>query len=94
MRSALKAATIWGAVGFAVAVFFMLISHFTDALSSLELVLWPSSLGFMALDNPTATRLNWIGGTAFLVVTNIVLYFVMGLMLTAAWRVYKRFAAK
>jgi hypothetical protein len=94
MRSVLKAATIWGAVGFAVAVFFLLVSHFTDALASVELVLWPSSFAFMALDNTTATRLDWIRGTALLVFANIVLYFVVGLTLTAAWRVFKRLTAK
>jgi len=94
MRSVLKAATIWGAVGFAVAVFFLLVSHFTDALASVELVLWPGSFAFMALDSPTATRLSWIEGTAFLVFTNIVLYFVVGLVLTAAWRVLRRVTAK
>lgn len=94
MRSVLKAATIWGAVGFAVAVFFVLVSHFTDALAAAELVLWPSSFAFMALDNPTATRLDWIAGTALLIFTNIVLYFVVGLALTTAWRGFKRLTAK
>jgi hypothetical protein len=94
MRSALKAATIWGAAGFVVAILFLLVSHFTDVLASVELILWPGSFAFMALDNPTATRLGWTEGAAFLVFTNIVLYFVVGLVLTAAWRVLKRVMAK
>lgn len=94
MRFVLKAATIWGTVGFVVAVFFVLVSHFTDALSSIELVFWPSSFAFMALDNPTATRVGWVEGTAFLVFTNIVLYFVVGMVLTGGWRLLKRATTK
>jgi hypothetical protein len=95
MRFVLKAATIWGTIGFVVAVFFLLVSHFTDALASIALVFWPSSFAFMSLDNPTATRVGWVEGTAFLVFTNIVLYFIVGMILTGGWRLLiKRPTAK
>ena len=94
MRFVLRTATIWGTVGFVVAVFFLLVSHFTNALASAELLFWPSSLAFMALDNPTTTRVGWLEGTAFLVFTNIVLYFVVGLVLTGGWRLLKRATTK
>ena|SRR5208337_17194 len=94
MHSVFKAALIWGVVGFAVSVLFLVLSLFTDALAYVELIFWPSSFAFMALDNSTATRLDRVEGTAFLIFTNFVLYFVVGLVLTAAWRLLKRFMAK
>ncbi len=82
----LKKALIWGIVGLGVAVILLIISLFTQALAYVELVLWPASLAFMALDNATTTRLDWVGGTAFLILTNFVLYFVVGLLVTVAWK--------
>ena len=83
-----KRALIWGAVGFGIAVVLLLVSLFThaNALAYVALVLWPGSLGLMALDNPTTTRLGWVEGTAFLILTNFVLYFVVGFVVTLAWR--------
>jgi hypothetical protein len=94
VRSALKAALIWGAIGFAVAVFFFVLSLFTDALAYVELVFWPSSLAFMALDNSTAPRLDRVEGTAFLILTNIVLYFIVGFVLTLGWKAVRTIAVR
>ncbi len=94
IRSVFKAALIWGAVGFAVAVFFFALSLLTDALANVELIFWPSSLAFMALDNSTATRLDWVEGTAFLIFTNFMLYFVVGFALTLGWKTTRKLAAR
>lgn len=84
----LKKALIWGVVGVGIALIVLLVSLFThaDALADIALVLWPGSFGLMALDNATTTRLDWVGGTAFLILTNFVLYFVVGFLLTLAWK--------
>jgi hypothetical protein len=94
MGSIFKAALIWGAVGLAVAVCFFLLSLLTDAMAYVELVLWPSSFAFMALDNSTATRLDRVEGTAFLIFTNFVLYFVVGFVLTLGWKTVRKMAAR
>ncbi len=94
MRSVFKAALIWGAVGFAMAVFFFVLSLLTDALAYVELVFWPSSFAFMALDNSTATRLDRVEGTAFLIFTNFVLYFLVGFVLTLGWKTVRKMAAR
>ena len=77
-RSVLRKAVIWGLVGLGVAIFFLLASTFTHALSSLQLIFWPTSLAFMALDNATTTRTEWVEGAAFLAFTNFALYFLVG----------------
>lgn len=86
IRSALKMALLWGTVGIGLAVLFFLVSLRTDALADLELVFWPSSFAFMALDNARSTRLDWIEGTALLMFTNFVLYFIVGFLVTLAWK--------
>lgn len=86
IRSILKVALLWGLVGIVLAIFFLLVSLRTDVFSGLELVLWPSSFAFMALDNARSTRIDWIEGTLLLVLTNFVVYFVVGLILNLGWR--------
>lgn len=90
MRSIFRTAFIWGCVGVAVAVFFLGLSQFTHALAYVELVFWPGSFAFMALDNTTTTRVGWAEGTAFLVATNFLLYFLVGLILTSIRRAWLR----
>ena len=92
MRSVLKTALAWGVVGFTLACFFFVLSLVTHALAYVELIFWPSSFAFMALDNPTATRLDWVEGTAFLIFTNFVLYFVVGFVLTLGWKALRKMA--
>ena len=84
----LKKALIWGVVGVGIALILLLVSLFTHAnvFADVALVLWPGSLGLMALDNATTTRLDWVGGTAFLILTNFVLYFVLGFLVTLTWK--------
>jgi hypothetical protein len=94
MRSLLKSALICGAVGFGIAVFFLVVSLFTHAFAYVELLLWPSSFAFMALDNSSTTRVDWVEGTAFLVFTNFVLYFVIGFVFTLGWRGVRRLRAR
>lgn len=75
-------------MGGGIAVILLLISlaiH-ANALAYVAVILWPGSLGLMALDNATTTRLGWVGGTAFLILTNFVLYFVVGFVVTLAWK--------
>ncbi len=93
-RSVLRKAVIWGLVGLGVAIFFLLASTFTHALSSLQLIFWPTSLAFMALDNATTTRTEWVEGAAFLAFTNFALYFLVGLILTCLWRAGSRLASR
>jgi hypothetical protein len=90
MRRLLKSALIWGTTGVGIAVFLLVVSLFTDVLAPVELVLWPGSFGFMALDNSTATRLDWVEGTAFLIFTNFVLYFVVGFLLALGYKALRR----
>ncbi len=88
-RSAFRIALVCGAVGFGVAVLLLLVSLLplrNDAISGVELILWPSSFAFMALDNATSTRLDWIEGTAFLMLTNFVMYFVIGFLAALVWK--------
>ena len=89
LARAFRRALIWGAVGVGVSVLLLLVSLLplrTDAFAGLELILWPSSFAFMALDNATSTRLDWIEGTAFLMLTNFVMYFVVGFLVTLFWK--------
>lgn len=90
LHSVVKTALIWGCVGFGVAVLFFILSLFTDVLAYVEFIFWPSSFTFMALDNSTATRLDWVEGTTFLIFSNFVLYFVVGFVVTLVWRALKR----
>jgi len=94
MGSVFKVALIWGAVGLAMAICFFVLSLLTDAMAYVELVLWPSSFAFMALDNPTATRLDRVEGAVFLIFTNFVLYFVVGFFLTLGWKIVRKMAAR
>lgn len=91
----LKRALIWGAVGVGVALVVLLVSLFThaNALADVALALWPGSFGLMALDSAATTRLDWVGGTAFLVLTNFVLYFIVRLMVTLAWEALTKLRA-
>ncbi len=89
VRSSFRIALICGAVGVGVAVLLLLVSLLplrNGALTRLELILWPSSFAFMALDSATSTRLDWIKGTAFLMLTNFVMYFVIGFLATLVWK--------
>jgi putative effector of murein hydrolase LrgA (UPF0299 family) len=102
MRSIWKTASIWGLVGVGVAVLFMLgasllgLLHPSPALDGLrqdiELFVWPTSFWLMATEGAGRTTTVEIVVTA--VLANFVVYFVVGLVLTAAWRALKRLTAK
>ena len=86
MRSVLKASLIWGFAGLVLAVFFFVVGFFTHALDHAQLILWPSSFALMALDNPAATRFEWVRGSTLLILTNFLLYFVVGWLVSFIWR--------
>lgn len=90
MSQLLRRALIWGSIGGILALILYLISLMTDALASIEMILWPASLAFMALDNSTTTRSQWIGGTAFLILANFVLYFVIAVIIISARKTFTR----
>ena len=102
MRSISKTASIWGVVGVGAAVLFMLGSsllgllHPSPALDGLrqdiELFIWPTSFWLMATEG--AGRTTTIEIVVMSVLANFVVYFVVGLVLTAAWRILKRVTAK
>ncbi len=94
MRSIWKTALIWGLVGLGVAVLFILGSsllgllHPSPALDGLrqdiELFVWPTSFWLMATEG--AGRTTTIEIIIMAVLANSVIYFLFGLLLTAAWR--------
>jgi hypothetical protein len=97
MRSIWKTASVWGLVGVGVAVlfflFFMLVnrpspSPFLAGLrgfgQDIVLFVWPASFWLMATEG--AGRVSTIEIVAMAVLANFVLYFLLGLILTAAWR--------
>jgi putative effector of murein hydrolase LrgA (UPF0299 family) len=102
MRSIWKTASIWGLVGVGVAVLFMLGSsllglfHPSPALDGLrqniELFVWPTSFWLMATEE--AGRMTTIEIVVVAVLANFIVYFIVGMVLTAAWRVLRRFTRK
>lgn len=102
MRSIWRTASIWGVVGVGVAVLFMVgasllgLLHPSPALDGLrqeiELFVWPTSFWLIATEG--AGRATTIRILVMAVLANLVVYFVVGLVVTAAWRVVKRLAAK
>jgi len=94
MRSAFKAGLIGGAVGFALAIFFFALSLVTDALAYVELVVWPASFAFLALDNSGATRPERVEGTAFLMLVNFVWYFVLCFVVTLVRKTVRQMATR
>jgi hypothetical protein len=102
MRSIWKTALIWGVVGVGAAVIFMLGSSLLGLLhpspvldglrQEIELFVWPTSFWLMATEG--AGRATTIEIVAMAVLANFVPYFVVGMVLTVAWRVLKRFTAK
>jgi hypothetical protein len=105
-RSIWKVASVWGLVGFGIAVFFslffLLVNQFTgdvrvygtspmpfwnalDELGqSVVLFVWPTSFWLMVIDDVRGRGAIVIWTMA--VLGNFVLYFLVGLMLTAVWR--------
>jgi hypothetical protein len=102
MRSIWKTASVWGVVGMGAAVLFMLGSSLLGLLhpspvldglrQDLELFVWPTSFWLMATEG--AGRATSIEIVVMAVLANFVLYFVVGLVLTAAWRALKRLTTK
>jgi hypothetical protein len=104
-RSIWKSASAWGLVGVGIAVFFFLffivVNRFTpspfwsvldDLGQDIVFFVWPASFWLMATEG--AGRLSAIEVVVMAVLANFVLYFLLGLMLTAAWRVWMRVGAK
>jgi hypothetical protein len=94
MGQIFRRALIWGSIGGVLAFLFYLLSLITDAFASLEIILWPASLAFMALDNSTTTRSQWIGGTALLIVANFVLYFIVAVAIILSRRAIVRLVSQ
>jgi|SRR5579863_3523063 len=102
MRSIWKTASFWGLVGVGVAVLFFVFFTLADRLSFLAglrgfgqdivLFFWPTSFWLMATEG--AGRASTIEIAVMAILANFVVYFVVGLVLTAAWRVLKRFTGK
>ncbi len=102
MRSIWKTASIWGVVGVGVAVLFMVgasllrLLHPSPALDGLrqeiELFVWPTSFWLMATEG--AGRAATIEIVVMAVLANFIVYFVVGMVLTAAWKLLKRIMAK
>jgi putative effector of murein hydrolase LrgA (UPF0299 family) len=102
MRSIWKTASVWGLAGVGIAVLFFVFFTLADRLSFLAglrgfgqdivLFFWPTSFWLMATEG--AGRATTIEVVTMAVLGNFVIYFLVGLLLTAAWRVLKRFTAK
>ena len=102
MRSIWKTASVWGLVGIGIAVLFFGFFTLADRLSFLAglsgfgqdivLFFWPTSFWLMATEG--AGRATTIEIVGMAVLANLIVYFVVGLVLTAAWRLLKRFTAK
>lgn len=94
MRSIWKAASLWGLLGVGVAVLFFVFFTLADRLSFLAglrgfgqdivLYVWPTSFLLMATEG--AGRASTIEIVVTSVLANFVIYFLVGLLLTAAWR--------
>lgn len=102
MRSIWRTASIWGVAGVGVAVLFMLGSsilsllHPSPALDgwrqNIELFVWPTSFWLTATEG--AGHATTIEIVAMAVLANFIVYFVVGLVLAAAWRVLKHLKGK
>jgi hypothetical protein len=87
----LRFASLSGAVGSAIAVVLGLVglllnkffpyvhAYLGMTVERVFLMFWPASIGLMGLDN--ATGIGLIFGTIFLILTNALLYFLLGAML-------------
>ena len=104
MRSIWKIASVWGLVGVGIAVLFFLFFILVNRLSpgpflaslhgfgqDIVLFVWPASFWLMATEG--AGRLSTIAVVSVAVLANFVLYFLVGLTLTAAWRAGMRVVA-
>ena len=104
MRSIWKTASVWGLSGVGIAVFFFLFfivantfpsSPFWRSLGNLgqDVVpfLWPASFWLMATEG--AGRVGTIEVVAMAFLANFTIYFLLGLILTAAWRALVRVGA-
>jgi putative effector of murein hydrolase LrgA (UPF0299 family) len=97
MRSIWKTASVWGLVGVGIPLLFMLGSSLLGRLlpspllttldglrQDIELFVWPSSFWLMATEG--AGRASTIEIVVMAILANFVIYFLVGLLLTAAWR--------
>jgi putative effector of murein hydrolase LrgA (UPF0299 family) len=105
MRSIWKTASVWGLVGVGIAVLFFVFFTLADRLSpspfsaglrgfgqDIVLFVWPTSFWLMATEG--AGRASTIEIVVMAVLANFVIYFLVGLVLTAAWRAWVRVSAK
>lgn len=93
MRAVLKASLVWGAVGLGVAVLWSLllflqvprhVGPVRDYLDAALLISWPAAFSFLSLENAGTTAQLVVALLAAL--TNFVLYFFVGLILTSLWK--------
>ena len=105
MRSIWKTASVWGLVGAGIPLLFMLVSCLIGFLrpssplltaldglrQDIELCVWPTSFWLMATEG--AGRAATIEVVVMADLANFVIYFFVGLLLTAAWRALVRVGA-
>lgn len=97
MRTIWKIATLWGLGGFGIALLFFILfasadrysqSQFLDSISRLGqdivLFVWPTSFWLMATEG--AGRVATAGVVSIAVISNFLVYFLVGLGMTSAWR--------
>ena len=94
MRPIWKTASVWGLAGVGVAVLVFVFFTLADRLSfqaglrgfgqDIVLFFWPTSFWLMATEG--AGRVTTIEIVILAVLANFVIYFLVGLLLTAAWR--------
>ena len=95
MRSILKRSLLWGAIGSGFAILYFPMAAIDWRWGHVAVfLLCPTSFAFMAVDKPVLTALDWLRAITFLVLTNFALYFLVGLVLTSAWKGLRALTAR
>lgn len=95
MRSILKRSLLWGVIGSGFAILYFPIVTIDWRWGHVAVfVLCPTSIAFMAVDKAVFTAVDWMREITFLVLTNFALYFMVGLVLTSAWKGLRAFTAR